>query len=57
MLIKKESTILKHFNDTKAFIEFLNDMDDIYKNIEKSNHKKHKMLMVFDDMIAGMLSN
>ena len=25
---KRESTDLKHFNDSKAFIEYLNDMDD-----------------------------
>ena len=33
-------------------------MDDIYKNLEEYNpNKKHKILIVFDDMIAGMLSN
>ena len=33
-------------------------MDDIYKNIEEYNpNKKRKMLIVFDDMIANMLSN
>ena len=33
-------------------------MDDIYKNIaEYSPNKKRKILMVFDDMIADMLSN
>ena len=33
-------------------------MDDIYKNIEEYNsNKKHKILIVFDDMIADMLSN
>ena len=33
-------------------------MDDIYKNIEEYNsNKKRKILMVFDDMIADMLSN
>ena len=33
-------------------------MDDIYKNIEKYNsNKKRKLLIVFDDMIADMLSN
>ena len=33
-------------------------MDDIYKNIEKYNPKKKlKILIVFDDMIADMLSN
>ena len=33
-------------------------MDDIYKNIEDYNpNEKRKMLIVFDDMIADMLSN
>ena len=33
-------------------------MDDIYKIIEECNpNKKHKILIVFDDMIVGMLSN
>ena len=33
-------------------------MDDIYKNIEEYNpNKKPKILIVFDDMIAYMLSN
>ena len=33
-------------------------MDDIYKNIEEYNsNKKCKILIVFGDMIADMLSN
>ena len=33
-------------------------MDGIYKNIEEYNpNKKHKILMVFDDMIVDLLSN
>ena len=33
-------------------------MDDIYKNIEEHNpNKKRKILVIFDDMIADMLSN
>ena len=33
-------------------------MDDIYKNIKEFNpNKKRKMLIVFDDIIAYMLSN
>ena len=33
-------------------------MDDIYKNIEEHNsNKKRKILIVFDDMTADMLSN
>ena len=33
-------------------------MDDIYKNIEKHNpNKKQQILIVFDDVIADILSN
>ena len=35
-------------NDSKAFIEFSNNMDSVYKNIEKYNpNKKHKKLLFF----------
>ena len=59
LLIKKRESIgLKYVNDSKAFIEYSNDVDDIYKNIEKYNpKKKRKKLISFDDMIADMLSN
>ena len=56
LINKRESTGLKHFHDSKAFIEYSNDMD-VYKNIEEYNaNKKCKLLIVFD-MIADMLSN
>ena len=39
-------------------MEYSPDMDDIYKNIEEYNpNKKHKILTIFDDMTADMLSN
>ena len=59
MLInKRESTGLKYLNDTKAFIENSNDMDDIYENIEECNpNKKWKILIVFGNMIVDLLSN
>ena len=42
----------------KLLFEYLNDMDDIYKNIEEYNpNKKRRTLIVFDDMIADMLNN
>ena len=45
-------------NGSKAFIEYSNDMDDVSKNIEEYNpNKKQKILIVFDDIIADMLSN
>ena len=40
--------VLNHFNDPKAFIEYLNDMQDVYKNIDEYNvDKERKMLIVF----------
>ena len=58
LINKKESAGLKYLNDSKAFIQYLNDTDDIYKNIEEYNQdKKQKILIVFNDMIADMLSN
>ena len=58
LLNKREGTRLKHLNDSKAFIEYANDIDDIYKTIQECNpNKKRKMLIVFDDMIADMLNN
>ena len=58
MTNKRESTNPKHLNDSKAFIEYLNNMDNIFKNIEEYNpNKKSKMLIVFDFMIAVIRSN
>ena len=49
---------LDHFDDLKAFIEYSNDMQDVYKNIEDYNPgKKRKVLITFDDMIAGMIND
>ena len=59
MLInKRESTGSQYLNDSKPFIEHSNDMDDIYENIEEYIiNKKRKILIVFDYLIADMLSN
>ena len=58
LINKRKSTGLRNFSDSKVFIEYSNDTGDIYKNTEEYNpYKKHKILIVFDDMIADMLSN
>ena len=58
LINKRESTGLKHFNDPKAFIEYSNDMQDVYKNIEEYNlGKKRRILIVFDDMISDTIIN
>ena len=53
-----EDVETKHFNDSKAFIEHSNNMDDLYKDIEEySPNKKRKILIVFDAMITDMINN
>ena len=50
-------TRFKHFNDPNVFIKYLNDIQDVYKNIETYNiDKKRKILIVFDDMITDMIN-
>ena len=55
---KHEKLGLKHYNDPKTFIEYSVDMQDVYKNVEEYNlGKKHKVLIVFDHMMADMINN
>ena len=55
---KYEGAGLKHCKYSKAFIEYSNNMIDSYKNIEEYNaYKNWKILIVFHDMVAEMLSN
>ena len=45
-------------NDPKAFIEYLSDMQNVYKNIDKyKTDKEQKILIVFDDMIAEIIND
>ena len=47
-----------YYDDPKAFTEYSNDMQDVYKNIDEYNiDKERKILIVFDDMIADMINN
>ena len=58
LINKRESVGLKHFNDPTAFIEYSNDMHDVYKNIDTYKpDKESKILLVFDDIIADMINN
>ena len=49
---------LKRFNYPKSFIEYSNDMQYVYKNIDEYNiDKERKILTFFDDMIADMINS
>ena len=58
-LIKnRENSRIKHLNDSKAFIECSNTMNDVYENIDNYNpNRRRKILIVFDDMIIDIMTN
>ena len=49
---------LKDLNNKNAFIEYSNNMVDIYENIEDYNkNRKRKVLIAFNDMISHVMSD
>ena len=40
LINKREVVVINHFNNPKAFIEYSNDMHDVYKNIDEYNLDK-----------------
>ena len=58
-LIKKcKDAGIENLDDPSAFIEYSNNMDDVYNNIDNYNPKrKRKFFFVFDDMITDIMTN
>ena len=58
LINKRENVQLNHYDDPKAFVEYSNDMQDVYKNIEVHNPgKKRKVLIVCDDIISDVIND
>ena len=58
LINKREKVGLNHYDDPKAFTEYSNNMQDVYKNIAEHNiDRERKILIVFDDMIADMIND
>ena len=58
LINKGEDEGIKHLNNTNAFIECPNTMDDVYENTDDYNSGwKRKFFFVFDDMIADIMTN
>ena len=58
MIKKCEDAGIKNLNNPSAFIEYSNSMDDVYNNIGDHNpRRQRKILTVFDDMIADIMTN
>ena len=52
LIKKREYAGIKHLNDPNAIIECSNSMDDDY-----NLNRKRKILIVFDDIIADIMTN
>ena len=58
MIENRENAGIKHVNNLKAFIQCSNTMDDVYRNTDGYNpSRRRKVLIIFDDMIADIMSN
>ena len=58
LIKKREDAGIIHLSDPNAFIKCSNTMDDAYENIHDYNsNRKRKILIVFDDMIADIMTN
>ena len=58
LIKEREDVGIKHLDDSNAFIECSNTMDDVYENIDGYNpSRERKILIVFDDMIAEIMTN
>ena len=56
--LNKKREDAEHFNNSNAFIECSNTMDDVYEKIDDYNpSRKRKTLIVFNDMIANIMAN
>ena len=58
LIKKRKNAGTKHLNDSNAFIEFSDNTDGVYENIDDYNpNKKRKILIAFDDIIAYIMTN
>ena len=58
LIKKREDVGIKHLNNANAFIECSNTMHDVYENINDYILKRRrKIVIVFDDMIADIMTN
>ena len=54
----REKVRIEHFKSSKAFNNYSQAIDNVYKNLEDYNPtKKRRVLIAFDDLIALMKSN
>ena len=57
LIKKRKDAKIKHLNNPNPFIECSNTTNNVYENIVDYNlRRKRKILIVFDDMIADIMT-
>ena len=58
LIRNRENAGIKHLNDSKAFIECSNTINDVYENFDNYNlNRRRKIFIFFDDIIADIKTN
>ena len=58
LINNRENAVIEHLNDSKAFIDCSNTINDVYENVDDYNlNRKRKVFIVFGDMIANIMTN
>ena len=61
LIYKRESTSIKYLNESKAFIEYSNDIDSIYKKTLKNtiqiNNEKHWLYLIIWLLTCLVINN
>ena len=59
MLIQRREKVgIENLKNSKALVDYSQTIDDVYENLGDYNPtKKRRVLIVFDDMIAGLESH
>ena len=58
LINNRKNAGIKHFNNPTAFIEYSNDMNDVFTNIDDYNkQRKRKVSIIFDDMVADIMNS
>ena len=57
LINSREKVGLKHYDDPKTFIKYLNNMHHVYKNINEYNIDKDRKILIVFDMIADMINS
>ena len=55
LINKREQAGIKNLNDRHAFIEYSNDMDNVFDNINNYNKNRDKKVLIIFDTIADIM--